>query len=102
MRRPTLPPLREDYFELDRHVHFVDVEGDRREAFAEMLESYGFKVWFLPREVVIGTFLPFDVDMKKKRYTCMGNVTCAAAAATRRVVLDEDEFQIIVERDLKK
>ena len=39
--------------------------------------------------------------MDKHEYDCIGNVTCAAAAATARVILDLDEFLIIYDRDIK-
>ena len=41
------------------------------------------------------------VNTEKKVYSCAGNVTCAAAAATRRMVMDLEEFLIVYERDIK-
>lgn len=95
----NLQPLREDYFELDRHVHFVHVEDKRREAFAELLESHRFQEVFDSREEIIGTFLPFYIDTKQKTFRTAGNVTSAASAATHRIVMTEEEFMIIFKRD---
>ena len=103
MRRETLPPLREDYFELGRHSHFVDVtEPEVRRVVVELLEAYGFKAEPpVPREDILRTFLPLTVNTETKVYSCAGNVTCAAAAATRRMVMDLEEFLTIYERDIK-
>lgn len=103
MRRETLPPLREDYFVLERHFHFVDIkEPEVRRVVAELLEAYGFEAEpSIPRDNVLRTFLPLTVDTEKKVYSCAGNVTCAAAAATKRVVMDLEEFLTIYERDIK-
>ncbi len=102
MRRPTLPPLREDYYELDRHFHFVDIEEKSvRRILIELLEAYGFRPLRNDlREDIIRTFLPITVDTKRKIYDFAGNVTCAAAAATHQVVLDLDEFLFFLERDV--
>lgn len=103
MRRETLPPLREDYFEMDRHVHFVDLTDPTvRRVVVKLLEAHGFQCSRnTPRDVILGTFLPLRVDTDKREYDCLGNVTCAAAAATHRVVLDLDEFLVIYDRDIK-
>ena len=103
MRRETLPPLREDYFELGRHSHFVDVtEPEVRRVVVELLEAYGYQIEPpIPRDDVLRTFLPLTVNTEKKVYSCAGNVTCAAAAATRRMVMDLEEFLTIYERDIK-
>ena len=42
------------------------------------------------------------MDTEKREYYHAGNVTCAAMAASRRVVLDLDEFLIIYDRDIKE
>lgn len=104
MRRETLPPLREDYFGLGRHHHFVDItEHEVRRVVVELLEAYGYKPYSAAlRDSIIGTFLPLTVDTEKKVYDCAGNVTCAAAAATHRVVLDLEEFLVILDRDILK
>lgn len=103
MRRENLPPLREDYFELDRHYHCVDVtEPEVRRVVVELLEAYGYEPYRAAlRDQIIGTFLPLTVDTDKKVYDCAGNVTCAAAAATHRVVLDLEEFLRVFEQDIK-
>ena len=68
MRRETLPPLREDYFELGRHSHFVDVtEPEVRRVVVELLEAYGFEAEPpIPREDILRTFLPLTVNTEKK------------------------------------
>ena len=103
MRRETLPPLREDYFELGRHSHFVDVtEPEVRRVVIELLEAYGFKAEPpIPREDILRTFLPLTVNTEKKVYSCAGNVTVAAAATTRRMVMNLEEFLFVFERDIK-
>ena len=104
MTRETLPPLRKDYFELDRHIHFVDITDSAvRRVVVELLEAYGYEPYRADlRDSIIGTFLPLTVYTDKKMYDCAGNVTCAAAAATRQMVLDLEEFLVILDRDILK
>ena len=104
MRRETLPPLREDYFELDRHHHFVDLTDPAvRRVVVELLEAHGYHHYsHWPQEDTLRTHLPLTVDTKKQEYCHAGNVTCAAMAAHQRIVLDLDEFLIIYDRDIKE
>ena len=70
MRRETLPPLREDYFELDRHYHYVDLTDPAgRRVVVELLEAHGYRPYrYSSREVILGTYLPLTVDTKKREY----------------------------------
>jgi hypothetical protein len=104
MRRETLPPLREDYFELDRHYHYVNLTDPAgRRVVVELLEAHGYRPYrYSSREVILGTYLPLTVDTEKREYCHAGNVTCAAMAASHRVVLDLDEFLVIYDRVIKE
>ena len=43
-------------------------------------------------EAIIEGILPIDIDLANKEYRMMGNVTCAAAAASQKVLICRDEF----------
>ena len=77
-------------------------EPEVRRVVAELLEAYGFEAEPpIPRDDVLRTFLPLTVDTEKNVYSCAGNVTVAAAAATKRMVMALEEFLVIFERDIK-
>ena len=75
------------------HV-WVDKIEERREMLA-FLEEKGFvsdKDEFRSKEEIISSFLPIVVNIMEKNYRMMGNVTCAAAAASSRCMFTKDEF----------
>lgn len=66
-----------------------------RMCFIEFLEKKGFKCdedIVTTRENTINSNLPITVDFRKKAYGYMGNITCAAAAATSKVLISADDF----------
>lgn len=104
MRSETLPPLRDDYYEIEnRHVHFVDIRDKAvRRILVELLETYGYRASSgTQRGECIRTFLPLIVDTDKKEINHTANITCAAAACTRKMVMDLEEFLIIYDRDIR-
>lgn len=75
---------------------FVDErERKKRLEFIEFLEGNGYnldKDEFRSKETIVEGVLPIDVDPKNKEYRMMGNVTCAAAAASQKLLISKDEF----------
>ena len=75
------------------HV-WTDKAEERREMLA-FLEEKGFvsdKDEFRSKEEIISTFLPIVVNVVERNYRMMGNVTCAAAAASKGCMFTKDEF----------
>ena len=66
-----------------------------RQGIIEVLESKGYSLSYTdPRnrsEIISGT-LPIVVDEENKVYHMMGNITCAAAAASSRKLITVEEF----------
>lgn len=68
--------------------------GDRaaRQRMIEVLERDGFLPERISHQDLLESSLPLTIDLVGKRYGMMGNVTCAAAAATQGRIIDIDEF----------
>ena len=75
---------------------FVDErEKGKRLEFIVFLELNGYNIdkdETRSKETIVEGFLPIDVDPVNKEYRMMGNVTCAAAAATQKLLISKDEF----------
>ena len=56
------------------------------------LEQDGFIPERISRQEILESHLPLTVDIASKQYDVMGNVTCAAAAATQGHLMGIDEF----------
>ena len=66
-----------------------------RKAFIEILEKNGFicdEDVAIDRTSTIDSKLPITVDMNRKVYRRMGNITCAAAVASSNAICSVDEF----------
>ncbi len=72
----------------EREVHYVRTNSnDEREKLIETLENDGYKPEeVFSREDVMESGFPVSVNLADKTYGRMGNVTCAAAAATQGVL----------------
>ena len=79
-----------------RGFNYVRTSGvEERVEFVESLESEGYKPneeRGFTREDVLESNLPVTVDPIRKVYGRMGNVTCAAAAVTQKILVTVDEF----------
>ena len=62
-----------------------------RARLVEFLETEGFSC-DADRQDVLDSVLPLVIDMKKKRFFRIGNVTCAAAAASGGCIINDKEF----------
>ena len=78
----------------ERMVHYVRTNSkDERENLIETLENDGYKPEkMFTREEIMESGLPVSVNLVDKTYGRMGNVTCASAAATQRVLETIFEF----------
>ena len=78
----------------ERKIHYVRTNSkDEREKLVETLENDGYKPEkMFTREEIMESGLPISVNLVDKTYGRMGNVTCASAAATQRVLETIFEF----------
>ena len=61
----------------------------------EFLESNGFSYdedRVIDRQDVLDSTLPLIINLKKKRFFRVGNVTCAAAMASSGCIISDKEF----------
>ena len=63
-----------------------------RQRMIENLERDGFQPERISRQEVLESNLPLAVDIAGKQYGVMGNITCAAAAATQGRLMGVGEF----------
>ena len=80
--------------------YYVDVRGKKeRSSFIVFLEKNGFRSDdpATNGERTIDSRLPVVVDIGHKKYSHMGNTTCAAAAATSKIIVPVEEFYILYE-----
>ena len=84
-----------------RSKYYVDVRGkEERLCLIVFLEKNGFKCDIseaINRESTIESRFPIIVDTGNKRYSHIGNTTCAAAAVSSRRVIPVEEFYILYE-----
>ena len=75
---------------------FVDERNsDLRKEIIEFLERKGFVLdpdERRGRDAIIEGFLPITFDSGSMEYRMMGNVTCAAAAASQGCLMNREEF----------
>ena len=63
--------------------------------FIEFLESKGFMCIEDNghcRASIVESELPLMIDINEKTISCMGNVTCAAAAASQKIIMGPELF----------
>ncbi len=71
----------------------IKVKKENREKFIKEFEAKGFKIdGFFSKKAIIESQLPITLDFKAKTIGRMGNVTCAAAAASQGLVVQEEDF----------
>ena len=78
--------------------YYVDVrDKNERHSFILFLEKNGFKCDVseaINRESTIDSRFPITVDIGRKKYDHMGNITCAAAAVTSKALISAEDFFI--------
>ena len=71
-------------------------DRQEREFLVKMLRNNGYSIEKdsrnLTEQDILEDILPFRVNMVSKEYGIMGNITCAAAAASSKVLMECDEF----------
>ena len=71
-------------------------DRQEREFLVKMLRNNGYSIEKdsrnLTEQDILEDTLPFRVNMISKEYGIMGNVTCAAAAASSKVLTEYDDF----------
>ena len=81
--------------------YYVNVRGKKeRKCFIDFLERNGFKcedTTDSSRENTMDSRFPITVDIGHKKYDHMGSITCAAAAATAKVIISAEEFYVLYE-----
>ncbi len=73
-------------------------DDESRLLFVEFLESEGFcrsADRRASRDEILSSFLPLSIDLRKKKFHLIGNMTCAAAAASNGIICGEKEFYIL-------
>ena len=85
------------------HPH---TQAERNEL-VEFLEEEGFickEDNSFNRQEILESRFPLIIELREKSIYCMGNVTCAAAAATSRIIMSDKEFYLLYSIDtiLKK
>ena len=88
--------LREDYFELKPTWRYiVPMDKEERIRLIELLEKKGYtfaeEEWH-NKQACIDSFLPIVVRTEEKTVSTTGNVTCAACAASAKMLMDVDTF----------
>lgn len=74
------------------HVFVRADDHATRQRIIDDLESRGFTVDNRDRQEILESRFPLTVNMAKKTYSAMGNVTCAAAAVSSGHLMTVEEF----------
>ena len=72
---------------------------EEREKLINILESKAFKIVDITKEEILSSNLPITVDLENKEISQMGNVTCAAAAASSKGLQTVEEFMKLLEEN---
>ena len=71
---------------------YVDIKNEEdRKKFLYFLEGKGYVSFHFTRENIIKSNLPFDINLNTKKFTRVGNITCAAATADSSQLISMDE-----------
>ena len=71
----------------------IDVKLENRAEFVRKFEERGFKIGKpFTKEEIINSKLPITLNYVTNEISRMGNVTCAAAAASCGAIVKEEEF----------
>ena len=75
---------------------YVDIrEADKRKEFLYFLEGKGYESYHFTREHIVNSNLPFDINLNNKKFTRVGNVTCAAAIGKDNLISMEEAINIL-------
>ena len=75
---------------------YVDIKDkEKRKTFLYFLEGKGFESFHFTREHIVDGKLPFDVNLNAKKFTMVGNVTCAAAIKNEDLITIDEAINII-------
>ena len=78
---------------------YVDIRNkEERKDFIKNLEAKGYtidKTCFNIEDIIDGIF-PIAVNITEKKFHMMGNVTTAAAAASSGVLINREQFEILL------
>ena len=78
---------------------YVDIRNkEEREDFIKNLETKGYiidKTYFNREDIIDGIF-PIAVNITEKKFRMMGNVTTTAAAASSGVLINREQFEILL------
>ena len=83
-----------------RSVFVRSFDRESRLELLDFLESEGFTYLVdnvQNRDDIRSSGLPLSINLAKKEISRMGNVTCAAAACSSKMVISEAEFYILYE-----
>ena len=82
--------------EKESKMAIIDVKKERRKGFVEGFLQKGFSIdKTFSKEEIIKSVLPITIDFKAKEIGRVGNVTCAAAAMSQGLILQENEFKVL-------
>lgn len=76
-------------------IYVKPTTQQKRAELLDFLDSQGFKPdenWRKSRDEVLEAPYPVCVMLDKKTYSSMGNTTCAAAAASSKIIAPEELF----------
>ena len=75
---------------------YVDIKDkEKRKTFLYFLEGKGFESFHFTREHIVEGKLPFDVNLNTKKFTMVGNVTCASAIKKENLITIDEAIDII-------
>jgi hypothetical protein len=81
--------------------YYVHIRSKKeRKSFIDFLEKNGFKCEDAApsaKESALDSRFPITVDIGHKKYGHMNSITCAAAAATAKVIISAEEFYMLYE-----
>ena len=79
--------------EKETNMAIINVKKERREKFINNFEKKGFKIdKRFSKNEIIKSVLPITLDFRTKEIGRMGNVTCACAALSQGLIINEEEF----------
>ena len=78
---------------------YVDIkERDKWLEFVYFLERHGYKETEFTRRNILESVLPFNINIARKTYSRMGNVTCACGASSGGVLMTQKEAMSILDK----
>lgn len=93
-----LAMCKEEQKERETERYYVRVQNSGRDKLFEFLNSEGFTCESDNRNVVVQSYLPFSINVTEKCFGVIGNITCAAAAALSRRIIEDVEFYVLYKK----